>query len=202
MAIINPLSVVYLVISGEHKGRSCVIRSESNNKKLTGVIFNDSDGNRMAVIQKGRLAQLEIPGWPEKIHERSYDLREYRRGQQGNGTNMLRTTNLAQPWTLKPNDVLATGDTVVEIPRRGFNSSTLIRLDQIGWIELAPRLPIALWGNKKFRLPMDLRKNDKLATGCLIAEKSASEEVNWTTIFLDRKSCSIEVPSCVPLALS
>ena len=202
MAIISPLSVVHLVISGKHKGKSCVIRSESDNKKLIGVIFDGSDGNKVVAIQKGRLVQLEIPGWPEKIHEESYSLQEYRRRQRGNGTNMLRTTNLAQPWTLKPNDVLATGDIVVEIPRRGFNSSILIRLDQIGWIELAPRLPIALWSNKKFRLPMDLRKNDKLATGCLIVKKSASEEVNWTTIFLDRKSCSIEVPSCVPLALS
>jgi len=75
-------------------------------------------------------------------------------------------------------------------------------LDRTGWVELAPRLPIALKGNKNHRLSVELRVNDRLATGCLIVKNSAPSIVNWIDIFLDRESCRIEVPSCIPLALA
>jgi len=202
MAIVSPSSIIYLVIRGEKKGRICVVReTENNNNVYIGVIFVDCGDDRIMVMRKGDLAQLETPGWPEKIHERPYGLKEYFEIHKGDGTNMLRTATIVQPRALKTGDVIATGEKVVEEQRMGHNSSSLVRLEKTGWVELAPRLPIALQGNKKFRLPYDLVWNDNLATGCLVVSPPTSFKVNWINIFLDRKNCLIEVPSCIPLAL-
>lgn len=203
MAIISPFSIVYSVISGENKGRVCVIRNlKGYINEYVGVIFIDNNDDQLVPIKKAELAQLEIPGWPQTIHGCSYGLKEHFKTHSGDGTNMLRTSNIAQPMALRTKDILSTGEIVVEDPRGGYNSSSLIHLDKTGWVELAPRLPIALAGNKRFRLPGGLTKNDRLSTGCLIVKAPISFEVNWTDIFLDRDDCCISVPSCIPLALA
>ncbi|OGM93195.1 hypothetical protein A2333_00430 [Candidatus Wolfebacteria bacterium RIFOXYB2_FULL_49_7] len=201
MSIIRPDSKVFRIISGEHKGKHCVIRTNKACDHV-GIVFADSKSNTMILMRAGRLAELETPGWPDEIHERSYDLREYYERQKSNGSSMLRTPTISQPRALMPGDILTgSGEIVVEAPRRGFNSSVLIRLDKTGWVELAPRLPIALRSNKRSKFPNELTEGNVLATGCLIIGKSYSPEVNWTTICLDREGCEIDVPSCIPLAL-
>lgn len=114
---------------------------------------------------------------------------------------MLRTPYVSHPEALKQGDILATDNVVLEAPRRGFNSSILVHLDAIGWIELAARLPIALKGNEKFKLPIEFVRGDTLITGCLIVKDASSYEVNWTILCLDGENCKIRVPSCIPLAL-
>ena len=156
MSIIRPESVKYQVVSGEYKGKICVIRGEqSPTQAIRKVIFDDSDGNTFVQISTGVLAQIELPGWPETSHASSYDLQEWSR-QKGNGSNMLRTpvpAHVCQPKDLLMGDVLATGEIVTERIRRGWNSGVLVHLDLSGWVELAARLPIAQLGNHRFCFP-------------------------------------------------
>jgi hypothetical protein len=202
MSIISSESMKFLVVSGEHKGRICVIRGEQSSiQTIRQVIFDDSDRNTFVEVSTGTLAHIEPPGWPETSHERSYDLQEWFR-QKGNGSNALRTPMLCQPRTLRKGDVLVTGEIVTESVRRGWNSGVLVHLDRSGWVELASRLPIALTGNNRFYLPIELDKGCKLATGCLVAEKPLSLEASWTVICLDNSGCQISIPSCIPLALA
>jgi hypothetical protein len=191
-------------MSGQHKGRTCVVVNEKTQiTNLAEIIFDDGNRNEFGLIKRGQLAALDMPGWVEKSNAcATYRLEEYLQDQRGNGSNMLRTSILSQPRALKKGDVLATGEVVLENPRRGFNSSALIHLDNSGWIELASRIPIALMGNKKFRLPIELVKNYKLATNCKVVKRPVSAELNWVNIFLDSLDCCIETPSCVPLALA
>ncbi|OGM94267.1 hypothetical protein A2524_01175 [Candidatus Wolfebacteria bacterium RIFOXYD12_FULL_48_21] len=201
MSIIKPESRAFRIVSGEHKGKRCVIRVDKAGDHV-GIVFADGKSNTAILVRVGRLAELETPGWPDENHERSYGLREYCERKKSNGSNMLYTPTISQPRALMPGDILTgSGEVVVEAPRRGFNSSVLIRLDKTGWVELAPRLPIALHSNKRFRFPDELAEGNKLATGCLIIGKPYSPKVNWTTICLDWEGCEIEVPSCIPLAL-
>ena len=202
MAIVTPDSIVYTVVSGTHKGQVCVIRGKGCGKRSVGVVFTEHDGNRVVTVEKEKLAQLEVPGWPDRVLENTYGLEEYRDRHSGDGTCMLRTKSLAQPRALIVGDMLATGEPVVEGPRRGFNSSVLVRLEKTGWVELAGRLPIALSGNKEFRLPCQILRRDRLATGCLIVKTPVCMQVGWTTIALERVDCVIDVPSCIPLALA
>jgi hypothetical protein len=202
MSIIRPESIIYRIIAGKYEGRTCVIYSEGAQvTDLAKIIFNDGNHNEFGTIKKGELAALDVPGWPNEMRIIPYGLRQYLEKEKGNGSNSLRTEYVAQPFALKQGDVLATGEVVIEHPRRGYNSSALIHLDKSGWVELAPRLPIALAGNKKFKLPVELSVKNKLITGCRIAERSFSLKANWTKVFLNERNCCIETPSCIPLAL-
>ena len=114
---------------------------------------------------------------------------------------MLRTKTFSQPRAIKLRDVLSTGEVVTAAPRLGFNGSILIQLDESGWVELTPWLPIALQGNRCFKLPIELAKSDMLTTGDIVAKNSFSAIINWTSIFLERGDHQINVPSCIPLAI-
>lgn len=201
MPIIQPASEIYMIISGKHRGRRCVIRNLSPRTNLTGVLILDED--KTVFVKPGELAKLETPGWKNEFHaKRSYGLEEYLSKHQGSGRNYLRTRNVSQPSVLKADDKLANGENVLDGPRLGYNSSILIHLDRTGWVELASRLPIALYGNSKWKLPIQLKKNDKLITTCHVVQKPTSEMVGWVTVYLDTIECDINTPSCVPLALS
>lgn len=201
MSIINRGSTMYAVISGEHKGKKCVVRSLGDGG-LVGVIDVDGpDGNKILFVKRGELAQLELPGWADTFADvHPCKLEAYlERDRIGDA---IRDTFISQPVLLAMGDNLATGEIVVEAPRRGFNSTILIHLDKTGWVELAYRLPIALKGNDNFKLPVELTENDRLATNCLIVKSPYSTKTNWTNIYLNRESCCIDVPSCIPLALA
>lgn len=205
MPVVRPESIVYLIVRGAHKGRKCVVVPRNRTSLSVHVIFIGDNAKDSAFINPGDLVQLETPGWPRGIIGRTYGLREYLERQHGNGTNMLHTELFAQPRALKPDDVLATNEAITEPIRWGHNSSILVRLEKTGWVELAPRLPIALKGNERFKLPMDLLEGEKLITGCCIAMESLSlgvRRVGWVNVYLDQKDCIIETPSCVPLALA
>ncbi len=65
----------------------------------------------------------------------------------GGGYNALRTSRLAQPRTLRPGDILATGDRVLSFPSEGGNGSVLIHLTggfEGHWVSVPARIPIAL----------------------------------------------------------
>jgi hypothetical protein len=199
MLMVRSISIRHLVLSGLHKDRICRPVEKAGNGSVK-VVFVDCDQDEFGIVEENQLEMMEIPGWPETRTDLTYGFMEHKR-QWGSGTNMLRITNIAQPRALKYGDRLATGSTVTGRPRMGYNGSALICLDGIGWVELASRLPIALAGKKKFKLPGDLMKGNKLATGCLVSRKSVSTGANWTDIFLER-DCRIDVPSCIPLALA
>ncbi|MFA5942272.1 MAG: hypothetical protein WC798_01215 [Candidatus Paceibacterota bacterium] len=96
-------------------------------------------------------SKAAAPGWPLYKHLQhhqhpTYGFEEHQR-QYGNGENLLRTPDLAQPRALQVGDRLATGEQVLSPPRRGYNSSVLIHIgdkEHSCWISVAPRLPIAL----------------------------------------------------------
>jgi hypothetical protein len=87
------------------------------------------------------------PGWPlHRNGSRVYGFEEHL-SRLGSGENLLRTSRIAQPKALLVDDVLATGDRVLSTPRQGCNGSILVHLTggfDGHWIEMAPRLPIAL----------------------------------------------------------
>jgi hypothetical protein len=202
MAIVGEASVIYKIIFGEHQGRTCVLRIASGAKGLVGVVFDDVKTNKEIVyMELGVLSPLETPGWPDQeAYRQPYGLAEHAR-EFGNGTNLLRTTDIAQPRALKPCDILASKEMVAQPLRSGYNSSCLVCLDKSGWVELAPRLPLALLGNKKYKFPAQFERGDKLATGCEVKGCSISQ-IGWVSIYLDKEHCEIETPACVPLALA
>ena len=66
---------------------------------------------------------------------------------KGSGSNLLRTSRLAQPRALQVGDVLADGSTVLSEPREGGNGSVLIHLAggwDGHWVDVSGRIPIAL----------------------------------------------------------
>ena len=75
-----------------------------------------------------------------------YGYEEYL-SRKGDGSNLLRTTRIAQPLALRRGDILANGDRVLATPQNGFNGSVWVLLSggrNGHWIKMAPRLPIAL----------------------------------------------------------
>ncbi len=200
MSIIRPESNVYIILSGHCKGQKCSIPShEVNRFNQIRVFLNETDSP--IFIDKGKLALLSTPGWLETTFNKPYSLKEYTI-HKGDGINMLRDNLVAQPRALEKGDVLATGETVFKETRVGFNSSVLVHLDKSGWIELAPRFPIALFGNNNFRLPINLVKGDKLATGEFIFKNPYSSKICWINICFDKSEYEFQIPSCVPLALA
>jgi|GEM_PF-5540954 hypothetical protein len=76
----------------------------------------------------------------------SYDLQAHL-SKKGSGCNLLRTELVAQPRTLRPGDILATGDRVLALPRDGGNGRVWVLLSGglLGnWVDMASRLPLAL----------------------------------------------------------
>jgi len=177
-------------------------------ESVASVVLTDPDCHDAATIMAEDLSKISPPGWAltEKEYERRcsncYGLTVWFLEEAGSGSNLLRTDDLAQPRALRIGDQLAYGE-IVEKIRVGYNDSVIILLNRSGWVELAPRLPIALFGNKDFCLPPYLNKSDVLATGCRIAKSSTGFETKrgWAEIYLDR-NCCISVPSCIPLAIA
>ncbi|NTW14645.1 MAG: hypothetical protein HGA31_06520 [Candidatus Moranbacteria bacterium] len=206
MSIVREESIVYTIVSGTHGGKECVIRADPprGHAELIGVVFTGEgeDPNRIVDVRIGTLAALEAPGWADDFpYDAPCKFEKYNLKELYHKTKRLRDTYVTQPSVVKEGDILASGEIVVEAPRRGWNSSVLIRLDRTGWVEVSPRLPIALKGSGKFRFPINLRMGDRLATDCLVVKQPTSSEVNWTDVCLDREDCRIEVASCLPLAL-
>jgi hypothetical protein len=201
MAIVEGTSVIYKIIFGEHKGRTCVPRMLNAAKGVVGVVFEDVKTDQIIFVNPEVLSPLETPGWPaERNYREPYGLAEHAR-EFGNGTNLLRTDDIAQPRALKPGDILASREMVTQPLRSGYNSSCLVCLENTGWVEVAPRLPLALQGNKNFKFPAQLERGDKLATGCKVMGPSISQN-GWVSVYLDREDCEIKTPFCVPLALA
>ncbi|MEI7750315.1 MAG: hypothetical protein WCJ25_04935 [Candidatus Moraniibacteriota bacterium] len=183
MSIIREASIVHRVVTGTHKGKECVVRANppADRRDLIGVVFTGEgeNPNKIVNVRIGALAALETPGWEDAFpYARPCRLKRYLEWQKGSGSNGLRDTFVSQPEVVRTGDVLASGETVIEPPRRGWNSSVLIRLDRTGWVEVASRLPLALKGNRKFRFPINLRMGDRLVTGCLVVKRPTSSEVN------------------------
>lgn len=89
---------------------------------------------------------MEPPGLKLQCWTAPYGFDEHVR-LYGTGTNMLRTTRLAQPKALKVGDILATGDRVLSTPREGGNGSVLLHLTggfDGHWVGVPGRIPIAL----------------------------------------------------------
>jgi len=206
MAIVKESSERYRVLSGKHAKRICsVCREKPDPPGFVSVIFDHRD-TESVLIQEGALSKLSVPGWEYDIQQSPYGLKEYLKEHQGNGSNMLREkTFFIQPRTASINDQLASGELVVRLPRQGYSSSVLIRLSETGWVELAPRLPIALIGHEKFKFPFELKEGDRLVTGCSIAKDSECLAINWIRLFFADVSehiAALTVPSCIPLALA
>jgi hypothetical protein len=201
MSIVGPNSKVYAINFGEYKGRTCVLFNYSIVDGMIKIIFADVKVNELATVKVGALSQLETPGWPlEEEFHKSHGLKECLQ-RSGDGSNMLRISDIAQPRALKLDDVLASGEKVVKPLRSGYNSSCLACLDRTGWVEIAPRFPIALLGNKSYKFPEELRAGDRLATGCVVVKDPISN-IDWVRVYLNVKWCKIEIPSCIPLALA
>lgn len=202
MSIITNESKTYKIISGEFLGEICVIRRDADKKGNFGVIlFSDKTGNKLVSVNRFQLIEHDVPGWPGKFYNNSpCGLVEFLKRDSMYCT--LRDSLVSQPSAIKKGEILASGEVVTEEPRLGYNSGVLIKLSYSEWIELAPRLPIALAGNPKFRYPYDLEVSEKLATQCEIVKKADMTKVDWVNIYLNKKSCCIRVPVCTPLALA
>lgn len=201
MPAIREESKKYIVVSGEHVGKICSICSEESNPKNALVIF-DREKNMRVSISKKLLSELAIPGWEYPIQEMPYNLAEYKQKKNPLLYNMLLERDFfCQPKAANINYQLASGETVIGLPRQGFNNSVIIKLNTSGWVELPARIPIALRNQTRFKLPPELKKGDRLVTGCLIEKDSEYPEINWSKIFLDGVDHGIYVPSCTPLAL-
>jgi hypothetical protein len=188
MTIVRAVSILHAITAGKFMGRICNVRVWGYKRKnLAQIVFADYDLNDFATVHVDSLYQLGTPGWEDNLLY----------AQSG-----IKNDHFAHPRAMRIGDVLATNEIVVALPRRGYNSSVLIYLDKSGWVELAARLPIALKGNQNFKLPSNLVKDDKLITGCLIVKDTVLLDENWVNIFLNKESCDIEVPTCVPLALA
>ncbi|MDA3815670.1 MAG: hypothetical protein PF549_04895 [Patescibacteria group bacterium] len=199
MSIIESRSVRYQVLTGEQRGRTCCVIEAFNG--LIQVCFDDVVHREYVNIESGYLSALDLPGWESEPITRTYSLEEYLSAHKGSGGNRVREVSFVHSEVLRTGDKIATGEDVVENPRRGYNSSVLIHLDKSGWVELASRLPIALGGNDNWKFPAELVRGDDLVTDDFIKKDSVSERINWTRIFPEDTKDGIEVPSCVPLAL-
>lgn len=202
MSIIRKESRIYEIVSGMHMGKTCVIRSfgRYSDETKVAVVFADCRSDVTQFIKRGALAEQDTPGW-ERDSPGRWPCTQKEFLATPDHSMGIRETLVSHAAVAEKGDVLVTGEIVVEEPRIGCNSSVLLRLSKSGWVELAPRLPLALQDNQNFKFPIELVEGERLATGCLIAKNSVSTKINWTDIYLDRPSCCIDVPSCIPLAL-
>lgn len=98
-----------------------------------------------------------------------YDLEGYIR-HHGDGSNMFRGKDFAQPRTLRDGDILSNGWRVVGEPEQGFNDSGLITFSNGLSRVIAPRLPLQLMSGGRGVLPGELRIGQILQTGCVILD--------------------------------
>ena len=202
MAIVRDTSVNYKVLFGKYAGKVCLIleKDPGPNKPIL-VTFIDSVKEERTSIPRGYLSRLALPGWSDDRSDSSYGLAQHFLKKNGSGSNLLFQENcFAQPRALKVGQVLASGEYITRLSRMGRNSSALICLSGSGWVEMAPRLPIALKGNCHFSFPIQLMKGERLVTNCLVMKNSECQQTNWVNIFLENDAC-IDTPSCLPLAL-
>lgn len=200
MPIVEKNSEIYVVVFGQHAGKLCTVWNDPLKDTLAEVIFCSEDPKRIVTIEKTNLCKTKFVGWVSPDTTESFTLGEYLSSYQGTGHTLVNMPDMAHPQTLRPNDILATGEKIVEVPRRGCNSSILVCLERIGWVEVAPRFIFALEGNKKFKLPGTLKIGDTLVTGCTVEDDSVCTKIGWVCIYVD--GCEFKIPSCIPLALS
>lgn len=199
MAVVRKLSVLYVVTTGRYKGKVCNIHKDNFRSRKLALIAIEPDS--LVVVKKKNLAQLNKPGWFDDFpYITTCTLQEDRKNNSIHCA--IRDAHVVQPRAMQMGDVLASGEVVTKKIRRGYNSSVLIHLSKTGWVELAPRLPIALQGNSNFKLASEVRQDDRLATGCCVIEGPASTEANWSNVYLNRVGCCIDTPACIPLALA
>lgn len=202
MSIISEQNVLHLITAGEHAGKICNILEYYLEDMTAIVIFTGKDHGKTANIPFKCLSETPVPGFEDDFpFTIQCTLNEYLVSECG--YCMIRDDLMAQPVTLREGDILATGEIVLEKPRRGIDDSILIHLNQNGWVELAARFPVALQGNTKFGVPNELKQNERLATGCLLVKNpEKAEKKNWMKIFLDLDDYCINIPFCIPLALA
>lgn len=191
--IIHLESKRYEVISGEFEGRKCTIFDPLSSGGIT-VLLEGGNPKRKILIEKENLSLLDVPGWDA-----------YYQNLEGEGKNpwFFRSELFSQPRKLKKGDMLADGKCVIREPRMGYNGSALICLDDPGWIELAPRFPVALAGNQNYKYPAGLVAANVLATKSYVIKSFQEDgEKDWVSVYLDWKDCCFEIPHCVPLALA
>lgn len=199
-------SLIYRIISWEHAWRPCVIRNihgkwESENE--VGIYFADTEKEEFIFVDKNLLEQIEIPWWKmdkEHYYRPTETLEKYL-ARWGWYPNRIRDKYISHPEVIKKWDTLANWEFVLEDPRFWFNSSILLRLSTSWWVELAPRLPIALCWNTNYKLAQDLAVWDVLATWCRVVEWPFLWEPYFVYVALDKKTTKIDIPYCVPIAL-
>ncbi len=97
----------------------------------------------------------------------------------GDGSNMLRGQDFAQPRTLVPGDELANGWVVGE-KLSGFSSSVGVRFMNGEVRVVAPRIPLQLKGGAEGVYPGDLRTGQILQTGCVVLDAPVPvDPVQW-----------------------
>lgn len=99
-----------------------------------------------------------------------YGLEEYLEHYRGDGSNMLRGEDFAQPQALSHGDVLSNGWKVSGKPFLAFNSSTGLHFTNGITRIVAPRLPLQLKSDRSGFLPGQLRVGQILQTGCVLLE--------------------------------
>jgi hypothetical protein len=208
-------SILYLINIGKDKGKTCRIlqylfKNMKAEEAVALIAFVDPGSDETETIMAKDLIPIDPPGWPltEKEYQRRcasvYGLEEWLAKERRTGSNLIRTGRFTQPQALRIGDVLATGETVEKI-RRGYDDSVILKLDRSGWVEVPPRLPVALLRNEKSLLPIRLAEKDELVTGCVIFQNSTTiESKSLINVYLDCRdcsNCSVEVAACIPLAL-
>lgn len=204
MSIVQQESILHYIKAGFYKGNNCkILQRGFTAKNLAKVIITGKCDGKIVTVQISSLVELDCPGWDRThVETITYGLDQYFAFEEGNGTNMLRTATIAHPAALQVGDVLSTGEEILSPSRRGYNDSVIVLLGKSRWVEIASRLPLALCGNKKFKLAVELTPGDTLATGCNVVRIYNSFKEHWITVCLDNRDCRIEIPDCIPLALA
>jgi len=96
-----------------------------------------------------------------------YGLEGYIR-HHGDGSNMYRTEEFAQPRTLQPGDVLANGLVVDTDVYDAGNGGVGFGVSGEGRRVVAGRIPLQLQSERPVTLPLDLQIGSILETGCVV----------------------------------
>ncbi|HVC35871.1 MAG TPA: hypothetical protein VNE40_00285 [Candidatus Dormibacteraeota bacterium] len=99
-----------------------------------------------------------------------YGLEEYLEHHKGDGSNMLRSEDFAQPRALTQGDILSNGWEVSGKPFLAFNSSTGLHFTNGLTRIVAPRIPLQLRSDRAGYLPEQLRIGQILQTGCVVLD--------------------------------
>lgn len=218
MRFVGRESIYYRIINGKNYGKMCAILEYNNAstglegiKVVRGeahvVLMQDIRTKKEEIVWEKieNLIPREIPGWDDRIPDNPVCLEKYLEDKVPGIRNCLRTETVAQPRVIVQGDFLATSKRVMAGQRWGCNSTILLKLSEFGWVELAGRLPIAMFGTQKtgFRMPIDLCKGDVLATNCEVLEDPKARGREWVDVLLTGgfKGALIDIPSCVPIAL-